>query len=93
MVEDFDLEDFNLIDMNAKKVLVALSDFDKGLLIKGEMVHKKTGLTPADINDAVRSLKESLLVDIPDALKNLLPYDFYAVEITDFGRQVLEQYG
>jgi hypothetical protein len=93
MVENFNLEDFNLIDMNAKKVLVALSEFDRGLLIKGEMVHKKTGLTPADINDAVRSLKESLLVDIPDALKNLLPYDFYAVEITDFGRQVLEQFG
>ncbi|MGD6852159.1 MAG: hypothetical protein ACQCN6_08895 [Candidatus Bathyarchaeia archaeon] len=41
MVEDFDLEDYNLIDMNAKKVLVALSEFDQGLLIKGEMVHKK----------------------------------------------------
>jgi hypothetical protein len=26
-----------------------------------------------------------LLVDIPDALKSLPPYGFYAVEITDFG--------
>jgi hypothetical protein len=93
MVEKFDLEDFNMIDMNAKKVLVALSEFDRGLLIKGEMIHKKTGLTPSDINDAVRSLKKSLLADIPDALDSLSPYDFYAVEITDFGRQVLQQFG
>jgi hypothetical protein len=93
VVENFDLEDFNMIDMNAKNVLVALSEFERGELIKGELIHKKTGLIPAEINDAVRILAKSLLVDIPDALKNLPPYDFYSVEITDFGRQVLEQFG
>lgn len=93
MAEDFDLDDFNMIDVDAKKVLVALSGFEKGELIKGELIHKRTGLFPDDINDAVRSLKKSMLVDVPDALHNLAPYDFYAVEITDFGRQVLEQFG
>jgi len=92
-LSDFDLEDFNMIDMNAKKVLVALSEFGKGELVKGELIHKKTGLTPTQVNDAVRSLSKSLLVDIPDTMKNLPPYNFLAVEITDFGRQVLERFG
>jgi hypothetical protein len=35
MSEDFDLEDFNMIDMGAKKVLEALSEFDEGVLVKG----------------------------------------------------------
>ena len=30
MVENFDLEDFNMIDISAKKVLVALSECDRG---------------------------------------------------------------
>ncbi len=93
MSQNFDLEDFNMIDMNAKKVLESLSKFDKGDLVKGEIIHKETGLIPSDINDAVRSLAKSLLAELPDPLRNLPPYDFYAVEITDFGRQVLEQYG
>lgn len=93
MAQNFDLEDFNMIDMNAKKVLEALSKFDRGELIKGEIIHKKTGLIPSEINEAIRSLVKSLLVNLPDPLKNLLPYDFYTVEITDFGSQVLEQYG
>ena len=93
MEESFDLEDYNMIDMRAKRVLVALSEFEKGELAKGELIHKKTGLVPSEVNDAVRSLAKSMLVNIPDALKNLPPYDFYAVEITDFGRQVLEQFG
>lgn len=92
MAEKFELEDFNMIDMQAKKVLVALSEFDKGLLVKGEMVHKKTGLVPDAINDSVRSLAKSLLVDISDPLRNSPPYEFYAVEITEFGRQVLVKY-
>ena len=70
MAENFDSEDFNMIDMQAKKVLEALSEFDKGLLVKGEMIHKKTGLIPDAINDAVRSLAKSLLVDIADALRD-----------------------
>lgn len=92
LVESFSLDDFNMIDLNAKKVLVALSEYEKDLLVKGELVHKKTGLVPDTINEAIRSLKKSLFVDIPYELKNLPPYNFYAVEITDFGRQVLEQF-
>ncbi len=92
MVDDYSLDDFNMIDLNAKKVLVALSEYERGLLVKGELVHKKTGLIPDTINEAIRSLKTSLLVDIPYELKDLPPYNFYAVEITDFGRQVLEQF-
>jgi hypothetical protein len=93
LVQNFDLEDFNMIDMQAKKVLEALSKFDKGEIVKGEVIHKETGFLPDDINDAVRSLANSLLVNIPDPLKGAPPYDFYDVEITDFGRQVLEQFG
>jgi hypothetical protein len=92
MAENFDLEDFNMIDMRAKKVLEALSEFDKGELVKGDLIHKKTSLVPDEINEAVRSLKKSLLLNIANPLENLSPYDFYAVEITDFGRQVLDQY-
>jgi len=93
MVQNFDFEDFNMIDFNAKKVLEVLSGFDRGLLVKGELLHKNTGLLPAEINDSVRSLVKSLLVGIVDVLQSLPPYEFYAVEITDFGRQVLEQFG
>ena len=93
MAQNFDLEDFNMIDMKAKKVLEALSKFDKGETVKGDLIHMKTGLIPVEINEAVRSLSKSLLVNVSDPLKNLPPYDFYSVEITDFGRQVLEQYG
>jgi hypothetical protein len=92
-MSDFDLEDFNMVDMDAKKVLEALAEFGKGELIKGELIHKKTALTPMQINDAIRSLSKSYLIDVADTMKNLPPYDFYAVEITDFGRQVLEKYG
>ena len=93
MVQNFDLEDFNMIGMQSKRVLVALSEFDQGKLVKGDLIHIKTGLIPKDINDAVRSLAKSLLVNIPNPLRNSPPYNFYAVEITDFGRQVLEQFG
>ena len=91
-MSDFDLEDFNMVDMTAKKVLEALSEFNKGEFVKGEEIHKKIGLTPNDINLAVKVLAKSLLIDIPSAFQRLPPYDFYAVEITDFGRQVLEKY-
>ncbi len=91
-VSDFDLDDFNMIDLDAKKVLVALSEFNEGELVKGELIHKKTGLTPMEINDAIRVLAKSLLVDVPYSLKNLDPYNFHAAEITLFGRQVLEKF-
>lgn len=93
MVQNFDLEDFNMLDVQAKKVLEALGEFDKGHLVKGDVLHIKTGLLPKDINDAVRVLSKSKLVNIPNPLHFSVPYDFYEVEITDFGRQVLEQYG
>ncbi|MGD6934448.1 MAG: hypothetical protein ACQCN5_09605 [Candidatus Bathyarchaeia archaeon] len=93
MVQNFDLEDFNMIDMQAKKVLQVLSKFEKGKLVKGEVIHKETGFIPNDINNAVRSLAKSLLVNVPDPLRDSPPYNFYVVEITDFGRQVLEQFG
>jgi DNA-binding MarR family transcriptional regulator len=91
-MQNFDLDDFNILDMNAKKVLEALSEFNEGEFAKGEQIHKKTGLTPAEINEAVRELEKSLLVDNPDISRGSPPYDFYAVQITDFGRQVLEKY-
>ena len=93
MSEDFELDDFNMIDTKTRQLLEASDEFEKGELVKGELIHKRTGLTPIEINEAIKSLAKSLLVDIPDNLKNLPPYHFYAVEITDFGRQVLEKYG
>ncbi len=93
MAEKYNLENFNAIDMTAKKVLVALSEFANGELVKGELIQKKTNLSPNEINKAIRSLSKSLLVNIPDPLINLAPFDFYAIEITDFGRQVLAQFG
>lgn len=93
MQSDFDLDEFNMIDMDAKKVLVALSEFNAGEFAKGDQIHKKTGLTPDTINAAVKALEKSLLVNNPSLSERLPPYDFYAVEITEFGRQVLEKYG
>jgi DNA-binding MarR family transcriptional regulator len=93
LFSDFDLDDFNMIDMKAKKVLEALSEFNKGEFIKGQQIHVKTSLTPDDINESIKSLEKSLLINNPTVSENLPPYDFYAVEITDFGRQVLEKYG
>jgi hypothetical protein len=93
MVEDFEQDDFDMIDQSAKQVLVALSQFEKGLLVKVDLLHKKTGLMPEGLNDAVRHLSKAKLIDIPDASKRYGPYDFYAVEITDLGREVLEKFG
>jgi DNA-binding MarR family transcriptional regulator len=78
--------------MKAKKVLEALSEFKSCEFVKGEEIHKKTGLTPDQINESVKALEKSLLIEIPSVFQRLSPYDFYAVEITDFGRQVLEKY-
>ena len=93
MVEDFEQDDFDMLDQSAKRVLIALSQFEKGLLVKVDLLHRKTGLMPEGLNDAVRHLSKSKLIDIPDAAKRHGPYDFYAVEITDFGRQVLAKFG
>ncbi len=93
MQSDFDLDEYNMVDMDAKKVLKALSEVNQGEFAKGEEIHKKTGLTPEIINEAVRVLEKSLLVNNPSLSDKLPPYDFFAVEISDFGRQVLEKYG
>jgi hypothetical protein len=93
LAENFELEDFNMIDTNAKRVLEALADFSRGEFVKGFQIHAKTGLTPETINHAVRALEKSLLIDNPTTADKLPPYEFYAVEITDFGRQVLQKFG
>jgi len=93
MVEDFEQEDFDMIDPSAKRVLIALSQFEKGLLVTVDLLHKKTGLMPEALNDAVRHLSKSNLIDVLDAAKRHGPYDFSTVEITDFGRQVLAKFG
>jgi len=93
MVEDFEQDDFDLLDQSAKQVLRALSQFDRGLLVKVDLLHRKTGLMPEGLNDAVRHLSKSKLVDILDTPKRMVPYDFYAIEITDLGREVLAKFG
>ncbi len=93
MVEDFEQDDFDMIDQSAKRVLVALSQFEKGLLVKVDLLHQKTGLMPEGLNDAVRHLLKSKLIDNPESSKKFGPYDFYAVEITDLGREVLAKFG
>lgn len=91
--EDFDREDFELLGNNAKQVLEALSQFEKGLLVKVDLIHKKTGLMPEGLNDAVRHLSKSKLIEVLDTPKRIGPYEFYALEITDLGREVLAKYG
>jgi len=93
MVEDFEKEDWDMLDLSAKRVLATLSEFERDLLVKVDLIHKKTGLMPEGLNDAVRHLSKSKLVDNPCPLKRYGPYDFYAVEITELGRQVLEKFG
>ncbi len=93
MVEDFEQDDFDMIDPTAKKVLVTLSQFEKGLLVTVDLLHKKTGLMPEALNDAVRHLSKSKLIDIPDPTKKHGPYDFSTVEISDLGREVLAKFG
>ncbi|MCL5876422.1 MAG: hypothetical protein M1540_01250 [Candidatus Bathyarchaeota archaeon] len=93
MVEDFEQDDWDMLDPSAKRVLVALSEFEKGQMVNVDLIHKKTGLMPEGLNDAVRHLSKSKLIDNPAPSKRFGPYDFYAVEITELGRQVLEQFG
>ncbi len=93
MVEDFEQDDFDMLDQSTKRVLVALSQFEKGLLVKVDLLHRKTGLMPEGLNDAVRHLSKSELIDLLDTPRRMGPYEFYAVEITDFGREVLVKFG
>ncbi len=82
-----------MLDPTAKRLLVALSEFEKGLLVKVDMIHKKTGLMPEALNDAVRHLLKAKLINNPDPAKRFGPYEFYWVEITELGREVLKTYG
>jgi hypothetical protein len=93
MVEDFEQDDFDMLDPSAKQVLVVLSQFEKGLLVKVDLIHRRTGLMPEGLNDAVRHLSKSKLIDILDTAKRMGPYEFFAIEITDFGREVLAKFG
>ena len=93
MVEDFEQDDFDMLDQSAKRVLIALSQFEKGLLVKVDLLHRKTGLMPEGLNDVVRHLSKSKLIDILETPKRMGAYEFYAVEITDFGRDVLAKFG
>jgi hypothetical protein len=92
MVEDFEQDDFDMIDQTARRVLIALSKFEKGLLVKVDLLHKKTGLMPEGLNDAVRHLSKSKLIEIIDTPQRTGPYELSAVEITDFGREVLAKF-
>jgi hypothetical protein len=93
MVEDFEQDDFDILDPTSKQVLVALSQFEKGLLVKVDLIHRKTGLMPEGLNDAVRHLSKAKLIDILETPKRMGPYEFFAVEITDLGREVLAKFG
>ena len=93
MIEDFEQDDWDMIDPTARRVLIALAEFEKGVLVKVDMIHKKTSLMPEGLNDAVRHLSKSKLIDNPYPSKKFGSYEFYAVEITDLGRQVLEKFG
>jgi hypothetical protein len=88
-----DLDQVIAVDMNAKRVLEVLAEFKPGELVRGEQIQQKTGFSPETINGAVKVLEKSLFVQNPDISDSAPPYDFKAVAITDFGRQVLEQYG
>ncbi len=92
-MEDFEQDDWDMLDPSAKRLLVALSEFDKGLLVQVDLIHKKTGMMPEALNDAVRHLSKAKLIDNPDPSRRYGPYEFYAIEITDLGRQVLEKFG
>ena len=55
MVEDFEQDDFAMLDPSARRVLTALSQFEKGLLVKVDLLHRKTGLMPEGLNDAAEA--------------------------------------
>ncbi len=75
-----------------RRFLKCFSEFKDGEFARGRANTKKTVLTPAGLNDAVRELEKSLLVDNPDIARKSPLYDFYSVQIKEFGKQVLEKY-
>jgi len=74
-LSNFDLEDHNMIDMTAKRGPEAFTEI-KGELVKGEEIHKKTGLTLNDIDPVVEVLEKSLVIEIPNVFQRLPPYNF-----------------
>ena len=62
-------------------------------MVTVDLLHKKTSLMPDALNDAVRHLSKSNLINIPEISKRQGAYDFNIIEITDLGRQVLEEFG
>ena len=48
---------------------------------------------PEGLNDVVRHLSKAKLIDILETPKRIGPYEFYAVEISDLGREVLAKFG
>ncbi|MBN2259205.1 MAG: hypothetical protein JW702_01520 [Clostridiales bacterium] len=93
MAEDFVQDDWDITDSNSKRVLAALSEFEKGVVVTVDMLHKKTSLMPRGLNDAVRHLSAAKLIENPYPEKKFGPYDFQAVEITDLGREVIKKFG
>jgi hypothetical protein len=93
MSENFEQDDFDLLDSSSKQVLNALSQYEKGLLVKVDLLHRKTGLMPEGLNDAVHHLSKTKLIEILETPKRIGPYEIYALEITDLGREVLKKFG
>jgi hypothetical protein len=58
-----------------------------------DLLHKKSGLMTEGLNDAVRHLSKSKLIYVVETPKRMGLYEFYAVEITDLGREVLAKFG
>jgi hypothetical protein len=73
MVENFEQDDFDILDQSAKQVLLALSKYEKDLLVKVDLLHRKTGLMPEGLNDAVRHLSKAKLIDILETPKKWDP--------------------
>jgi hypothetical protein len=90
--ENIDLDQVNVLDMNAKKVLETLAELNQDEYATGEQLQQKTCLSPEILNEAVLFLEKSLMVDNPSISQSLPPYAFVAVQINNFGRQVLEKY-
>ena len=77
------------MQQNMKTILKVLGEVPRNTsgdaYISGPQLQKKTGLSPADINDAVRLLKGEGKVELVTAL-GTAPYEFESVQITPEGR-------
>jgi hypothetical protein len=71
-MQNFELDDFNILDMTAKKVLEALYEFGQGEFVRGEQLHKKTGLPPEDLNKLLENWRNRCLLTTQIFLKSRL---------------------